>query len=160
MKSNIKTRCCTNVFPLTQQELACSLNKTNPKLLPLYVYTVRGDLSPYVEEAVSRFAELRHWETDFRLPNYVGDGRYVVCCVHGHMLQAIIMGNHQTRYELSWVKLRAWELTDFDVVLLLDADVSIMGDISPLFTLPTHFAAVPDQQFADPALRYEYDLVG
>lgn len=59
------------------QELACSLNKTNPQLLPLYVYTVRGDLSPYVEEAVSRFAELRHWETDFRLPNYVGDGRCV-----------------------------------------------------------------------------------
>lgn len=57
------------------------------------------------------------------------------------------------RYELSWVKLRAWELTDFDVVLLLDADVTIMGDISALFTLPTHFAAVPDQQFNDPAIR-------
>lgn len=57
------------------------------------------------------------------------------------------------RYELSWVKLRAWELTDFDVVLLLDADVTIIGDISPLFTLPTHFAAVPDQQFNDPAIR-------
>lgn len=63
--------------PTLTQELACSLNKTNPQLLPLYVYTVRGDLSPYVEEAVSRFAELRYWETDFRLPNYVGDGRYV-----------------------------------------------------------------------------------
>ena len=58
------------------------------------------------------------------------------------------------RYELSWVKLRAWELTDFDVVLLLDADVTIIGDISPLFTLPTHFAAVPDQRFHDPAMRY------
>lgn len=70
--------CATDCDPFLHsppQELACSLNKTNPKLLPLYVYTVRGDLSPYVEEAVSRFAELRHWETDFRLPNYIGDGR-------------------------------------------------------------------------------------
>lgn len=57
------------------------------------------------------------------------------------------------RFELSWVKLRAWELTDFDVVLLLDADVTVIGDISPLFTLPTHFAAVPDQQYNDPAVR-------
>lgn len=49
------------------------------------MYTVRGDLSPYVEEAVSRFAELRHWETDFRLPNYVGDGRYVDTMMMAHV---------------------------------------------------------------------------
>lgn len=54
------------------------------------------------------------------------------------------------RYSLNWIKLRAWELTEWDAVLLVDSDVTLLGDLSHLFTLPTPFAAVPDQDEISP----------
>lgn len=55
------------------------------------------------------------------------------------------------RFSLNWVKLRAWELEEFDAVLLVDSDLTVLGDLSHIFTLPTAFAAVPDQDPVAPA---------
>lgn len=65
----------TAYLPLVR-ELACSLARTNPGL-PFYVYSRPGDLSPWTEDAVRGFAELRDWPTDLRLPSYTHDGRCV-----------------------------------------------------------------------------------
>ncbi len=45
----------------------------------------------------------------------------------------------------NWLKLRAFGLTQYDAVLLVDSNAYITGDISPLFNLPTDFAAGWDQ---------------
>ena len=49
------------------------------------------------------------------------------------------------RYALNWVKLRAWELEGWDALLMLDADTTVVSDIRSLFTLPTDFAVVLDE---------------
>lgn len=43
------------------------------------------------------------------------------------------------------MKVRALGLTQYDAIILLDSDVAVAGDLSPLFSLPTEFAAVWDQ---------------
>ena len=45
----------------------------------------------------------------------------------------------------NWLKLRAFGLTQYDAVLLVDSSAYIAADISPLFDLPTDFAAGWDQ---------------
>ncbi len=49
------------------------------------------------------------------------------------------------RYGRNWLKVRALGLTQYHSVLLVDSDVAVAGDLSPLFGLPTEFAAVWDQ---------------
>lgn len=53
----------------------------------------------------------------------------------------------------NWLKLRAFGLTQYDAVLLVDSNAYIGGDISPLFNLPTDFAAGWDQ------VRYGWGFV-
>lgn len=36
-------------------------------------------------------------------------------------------------------------LEEFDALVLLDTDMAVVGDLSPLFALPVDFAAVWDQ---------------
>ena len=43
------------------------------------------------------------------------------------------------------MKLRAWGLTDWDALLMLDADTSAVGDVRGLFALPTDLAVVLDE---------------
>ena len=38
------------------------------------------------------------------------------------------------RFSYNWLKLRAWELTDFDAVLLLDSDMTVVRHASFLCT--------------------------
>lgn len=73
---------------------------------------------------------------------------------HAHTPQCTYSNTHiphnphtpqYTRFELNWVKLRAWTLEEFDAVLLLDSDVTVVGNVTPVFTLPTAFAAVGEQ---------------
>jgi lipopolysaccharide biosynthesis glycosyltransferase len=47
------------------------------------------------------------------------------------------------RFEGTFAKLRAWELTDFDKVVLLDADMVVLRSIDDLFDRP-ELAAAPD----------------
>lgn len=45
----------------------------------------------------------------------------------------------------AWLKLRAFGLTQYDAVLLVEPGQPLVGDLSPLFALPTDFAAAWDQ---------------
>ncbi|KAL4457270.1 hypothetical protein ABPG75_012135 [Micractinium tetrahymenae] len=45
----------------------------------------------------------------------------------------------------NWLKLRAFGLTQYDAVLLVEPGALLTGDIAPLFALPTDFAAGWDQ---------------
>lgn len=45
---------------------------------------------------------------------------------------------------LNWVKIRVWELEQWDGIIMIDVDVTVLGDLTHLFHLPTDFAAVPD----------------
>lgn len=47
------------------------------------------------------------------------------------------------RFVHSYVKLRAWQLTEFDKVVLLDADTLVLQNVDELFERP-EFAAAPD----------------
>ena len=48
------------------------------------------------------------------------------------------------RFDLNWIKLRAWELPGWDALLWLDSDTAVAGDVAPVFALPTHFAGTLD----------------
>ena len=45
---------------------------------------------------------------------------------------------------LNWVKIRVWEQVQWDGIIMIDVDVTVLGDLTHLFKLPTDFAAVPD----------------
>lgn len=108
-------------FPLLYG-LACSLNQSNPGET-LLVATVRGDLSANVELGVQKigsFVKLIYWN-EYQFAN-----------------------EFHSRFSLNWVKLRAWEMEEYDALLMIDADAIIVGSIKYLFTLPTHFATVLD----------------
>lgn len=53
-----------------------------------------------------------------------------------------------SRFENTYTKLRAWELTEFDKVVVMDADTIALQNIDDLFERP-HFAAAPDSLMAD-----------
>ena len=48
------------------------------------------------------------------------------------------------RFAKNWVKLRVWNMTDLDAIVMLDSDLVLQGDIRHLFSLPTDFAWVTD----------------
>ena len=52
------------------------------------------------------------------------------------------------RFDLNWLKLRLWELTEFDALLYLDSDVEVLGSLVPAFQLPTAFAVALDSNKA------------
>lgn len=68
-------------------------------------------------------------------------------------------GHHQTHHpahptphahrpgsaSANWLKLRAFGLSQYDAVLLVDSNAYVSGDLAPLFALPTDFAAGWDQ---------------
>ena len=45
------------------------------------------------------------------------------------------------RFSGNWLKVRAFGLTQYDAFVLLDSDAAVVGDLRPLFDLPTDFAA-------------------
>ena len=108
-------------FPLIVH-LACSLLHSNPTL-KLLVATVKGDLKPEVEDRIKKLknAQLIYWP-EFKVENAL-----------------------RARFSLNWVKLRAWEMDEWDMILMIDGDTLVTGDVSPLFKLPAHFATVLDQ---------------
>lgn len=98
------------------------MEHSNPKL-KLLCATVKGDLTSEIEEKIKLLhnVELIYWP-EFRVENTL-----------------------RARFSLNWVKLRAWEMDQWDVLLMIDADTLVTGDVSPLFKLPAHFATVLDQ---------------
>ena len=45
----------------------------------------------------------------------------------------------------NWLKIRVFDLVQYDAVLLLDSDVAVLRPLQEVFSLPTHFAAARDQ---------------
>jgi hypothetical protein len=52
---------------------------------------------------------------------------------------------YEPRFARNWLKVRALELAQYDAVLLVDADVAVVGGVREVFALPAAFAAVLDQ---------------
>lgn len=48
-------------------------------------------------------------------------------------------------YGRNWLKLRAWGLTQYSAILLIDADTLVLRPLAPLFAAPFVFAAGWDQ---------------
>jgi lipopolysaccharide biosynthesis glycosyltransferase len=51
----------------------------------------------------------------------------------------------RSRFSLNWLKLRLWELDEFDCLLFVDVDALVVRDISALFRLPTAMAIGHDE---------------
>jgi len=104
------------------KHLACSMRNTNPELNFL-VATVKGDLSAQVEAEMKAISNVKvvYWD-EFVFPN-----------------------KRHRRFSLNWVKLRAWEMEDYDMLLMIDADMLVAGSLGSLFSLPFHFGTVLDQ---------------
>ena len=96
------------------KDLQCSLNATNPGV-PLLVLAVAQELHPDVTREIKSFAQYRE------VPN-------------------IEFPSKEARYGKNWVKMNAWNLTEFDSLILLDADTVVLGDLQHIFDLPTDFA--------------------
>ena len=110
-----------NYFPLLQH-LACSMQHTNPGKT-LIVATVKGDLSPAVEEQLKLISNVKiHYWEEFRVENAL-----------------------RSRFALNWVKIRAWEMEEFDAILMIDGDTLVNDSVDSLWKLPAHFATVLDQ---------------
>ena len=104
------------------QELHCSLQKSNPGV-PLIVFGAEGDLD---EAAVSQIKALNN--TSYRI------------------VQDLAYSNRLSRrFSLNWIKLRAWEMEEYDAIIMLDVDMVVKGKVTQLFSLPTDFAWAPSQ---------------
>ncbi len=60
------------------------------------------------------------------------------------MRQTHAVGVSARRFGLNWLKVRLWELADFDAVLYMDSDVEVLGGLEAVFELPTDFAVAMD----------------
>jgi lipopolysaccharide biosynthesis glycosyltransferase len=110
-----------NYFPLLYS-LACSIRQSNPGV-ELVVATVLGDLPNKYENAIlalGNFVRLVYWD------EYAFENTF------------------HPRFSKNWVKLRAWNMTEYDSLLMVDADTVILRDITHLFKLPASFATVLD----------------
>jgi len=110
-----------NYLPLVKH-LACSFHNTNPEKT-LIVATVRGDLSADVLEQLHAIKNVKvHYWEEFRVENKLRE-----------------------RFALNWVKIRAWEMDEYDAILMLDGDTLVNDVVDPLWKVPAHFATVLDQ---------------
>lgn len=102
------------------RELECTFRKTNPDI-ELVAILVKGELSAKaIRELEAKNVTMRYVEAlDFK--NYF-----------------------EPKYGKNWIKIRAWDLEEYDSIIMVDADVAFAGDITELFSLPTHFAGVND----------------
>ena len=104
----------TPEYMVLLRDLQCSLTATNPGI-PLVVLAVSDELSPAVIAEIKSVAQYRE------VPN-------------------IEFPNHEPRYSKNWFKLNAWALTEYESLILLDADMVVLGDLTHIFDLPTDFA--------------------
>jgi len=96
------------------KDLHCSLRATNPGV-PLIVLAVEGELASDIIADVQLFAASKE------VPNV-------------EFLSA------QPRYSKNWFKLNAWNLTEYESLILLDSDTVVLNNLRHVFDLPTDFA--------------------
>ncbi|KAI3425708.1 hypothetical protein D9Q98_007684 [Chlorella vulgaris] len=106
------------------QQLETSMRRSNPGV-DLAVMLMRGQLGAAATQRI----------LDMNVTVF-----YVEPLGRQYGDQAAGAGGHA-----SWVKLRAFGLTQYDAVLLVDSNAHFAADVSPLFSLPTDFASAWDQ---------------
>lgn len=107
-------------FPLFEQ-LECTLRRTMPEM-ELAAMTVDGDLAECTLSKMRAMNVTLHHMNPLEFDNF-----------------------YERRFAKNWLKVRAWELVDYDAVLLVDSDVAFARDLGEVFALPTAFAAILDQ---------------
>lgn len=117
-------------LPLVQQ-LECTLRRAMPSM-ELAVMVIEGELSEH------SMSVLRQLKTTIIPVNPLNIENY-----------------YESRFSKNWLKIRAWELDQYDALLLVDSDVAFAGDVQEVFDLPTPFAAVLDQ----PGLLHKEKIV-
>jgi len=103
------------------RQMECTLRKSNPDV-ELVIMVVKGELSPSVMTEFTTLNVTVRYVQPLDFPNY-----------------------YEPRYGRNWMKIRAWDLTEWDALLLIDSDVAVVGQVTELFALPTNFAGVGDQ---------------
>ena len=101
------------------EHLHCSVTKSNPDLE--FVVMVTRHVSPALLLQMKQRGIVTTVVDELQYPN-----------------------TFEPRFRFNWLKIRAWQLP-YDAILLVDSDVVILEDVSPLFSLPTRFAATEDQ---------------
>eukprot|EP00877_Chromochloris_zofingiensis_P002761 jgi/Chrzof1/12486/Cz06g36010.t1 len=108
--------CSPGYMPMLK-ELHCSLQQTNPGV-ELIVLGAPGDLPGSVVSQINALTNTRY-----------------------QAVQEIGFKNSlNERFALNWIKLQAWEMIDFNALIMLDTDMVVLEDLTHLFTLPTDFA--------------------
>ncbi|GAB4814824.1 hypothetical protein N2152v2_001870 [Parachlorella kessleri] len=98
-------------------QLECTVRKSNP-WVELGVMLVRGELSEGVLARIQALNITVNYVPPLSYPN-----------------------KYNERFSGNWLKVRAFGLTHYDAFVLLDSDAAVVGDLRPLFDLPTDFAA-------------------
>jgi hypothetical protein len=106
-------------LPLVEQ-LRCSLRKSNPQLEMALM--VVDTLSPKTISALEDLGIRLIFVDDLQFPN-----------------------RYEPRFRYNWLKIRAFELEEYDGIVLVDSDTVVLRDISEMFRIPARFAAVCDQ---------------
>ena len=96
------------------KELSCSLSATNPGN-PLIVLAVVNELSADVVEDVSTFAQYRE------VPN-------------------IEYPSKEKRFGKNRFKMHAWNMTEYEAIVMIDSDMVVLASLRHVFDLPTDFA--------------------
>ena len=127
-RPNIVLTALRNDFylPLVKS-LVCTFRISNPGI-EFAVATVDGDLNSTSIQTIREELNLKIF--------YWSDIQFV--------------NKKSPRFALNWVRIRAWEMEQYESILLVDADTVILGDIRHLFALPTAFATVLDQDKTSP----------
>ena len=82
------------------------------------------------------------WRTSTKRGTRECEVESIFCCCGSLEAQRSL---NDCRYALNWLKLRAWGLTDWDALLMLDADTTVVSDVRGLFQLPADFAVALDE---------------
>ena len=119
---------CTDKFAPGLEALVLGLTTLYPEMDNRFVVYHDGNLSPFVQKRLSGI--YAGFEFELRDPQKYG----------------VILGNsdnHKRIGALGYLTLEALEITDASYVVILDSDLLILGDISPLWT-GDKIAAIPD----------------
>lgn len=131
------------IIEVLQQALACSLQTSNPGI-PLIVMTAAGDLAPETLEAVTQFGQL-HVAEDFSIQNW-NLPRCGLAFLPDLLLNDLRHDRHASlhcrplmrsellqccRFSGNWLKLRGWQMADYDGLLMLDGDMMVVRRPNP-----------------------------
>lgn len=112
------------------KDLHCSLRATNPGV-PLVVLAVENELASDVIADVQLFAAYKE------VPN-------------------VEFLSVEPRYSKNWFKLNAWNLSDYESLILVDSDTVVLNNLRHVFDLPTDFAWT----FSNAPDGYAYNVGG